>query len=253
MVRRSLMVCLAFATGALWVVPIATAAQCGDSGGEGKGETLTGSLLLRSADSTTTLSFERDKDARRLIMEFDVDGCDLPATAPIQAIPRSSDLDDESVFGEAKIEPEGNSLYVALPVDPDHFDPGQHSASITVRSPLLTPTRAKVTVQRTEPAFKPTALAILAVILGVIGAIVVSASLAGDGAGKNWFPGWVRLGAVVVAALFAAGAVWWSSYGDAEVWEWELDTWGPLFIGALTAAYGAATGALQAKKSSTGK
>jgi len=52
----------------------------------------------------------------------------------------------------------------------------------------------------------------------------------------------------LVAALVAAGAVWWASYALAEVWEVELETIGTLVIGALPAAYGAAIRILQVKK-----
>lgn len=250
MTKRLMTVCLLAATAVLGAAPAADAALCGES--RAGGEPVLGSLLLRSADSITTLSFERDKEVRRLIMEFDVEGCELLASNSLQVAPRSSDL-DEAVFEKAKIEPEGNSLFVAVPVDPEQFDPGQHSASLTVRGLLITPTRVKVSVQRTEPAFKPTALALVAIVAGILAALAVSAAAAGTSFRKGWFPGLTRLGTGIVLAVVAGGAVWWSSYGDAEVWEWELGTWGPLAFGAVTAAYGAASGAFQAKKNATPK
>jgi hypothetical protein len=244
------MLFLATAIGVLGLAATAVAGQCGEAGG--KGNPSTGTLLLRSADSTTELSFKRDKAERRLVLEFDVDGCELAANALIKAMPRSSDLDDEAVFGEPDIEPEENSLYVSVPVDPGQFDAGQHSASVTVRGPgLVNTTRAKVSLQRTEDAWKPTLLTILAIIAGIGCALAVS-GLPAPPPGKGGSSRLLRLGSVIVLAVLASGAVWWTSYGDAEVWEWELDTWGPLFFGAVTAAYGAATGALQAKKPSGG-
>jgi len=246
MIKR-LMVCLCVGAGALLLVPSAMAVTCGKAIKKGK-PPLAGTLLLRAEESTTELSFERDPDERKLIFVFDVKDCRLRVSRhpKIGVKIRSSDLDVEKVFGRTEVESEGKILTVEVSVDPNEFDPGKHTAAITVRGVGISPTTSKVLVQRTAGIFLPLFIFLVCAVVGFVGALVVC-GVAWDQS-QNCLRRIVTPVKALVAALVAAGAVWWASYALAEVWEVELETIGTLVIGALPAAYGAAIRILQVKK-----
>jgi len=247
MIKR-LMVCLCLAVGALWLVPNAMAIPCGKAIKKGK-PPLAGTLLLRAEDSTTELSFERDTDERTLIFVFDVKDCRLPVSSnpKVGVKVRSSELDVEKVFGRTQVESEGKILTVEVSVDPNEFDAGKHSAAITVRGIGVSPTTSKVLVQRTAGIAIPLLIFLGCALIGFVGALVVCG--VGGEKSQQFLGRIVTPGKAAVAALVAAGAVWWASYAQSEVWEVELETIGALVIGALPAAYGAATRILQVNKS----
>jgi hypothetical protein len=247
MIKR-LMVCLCVAVGALWLVPSAMAIPCGKAIKKGK-PPLAGTLLLRAEESTTELSFERDTDERKLIFVFDVKDCRLPVSSnpKVGVKIRSSELDVDKAFGRTQVESEGKILTVEVSVDPNEFDPGKHSAAITVRGVGISPTTAKVLIQRTAGIALPLFIFLACAVIGFLGALVVC-GVAWDKS-QSFFSRIVTPGKAAVAALVAAGAVWWASYALSEVWEVELETVGTLVIGALPAAYGAAIRILQVKKS----
>jgi hypothetical protein len=244
---KLLTVCGVVLFGALMFSSVAGAAECGSSAG---GETQLGALLLRPEDSVTELSFKRDKKPRRLIFEFDVENCTLPAKAQLEAKVRSSDLSVNEVFEAPIIEPEGSELAVEIPVDPGRFGAGKHTASVTMRGAVIAPTRAKVSLQRTQSAVGPTIIALICAFFGFVAALLKTDFDLNESGKTGWrrFP---RPAWAAGAALVAAGAVWWTGYVKVDVWQWELGTVGTLVIGALPAAYGAATGVLQAKKPTT--
>jgi hypothetical protein len=248
-VVRRLTVCFCVAIGVLGFASAATAAPCGKAAKKGK-PPLTGTLLLRAEESTTELSFKRDTDKRKLIFVFDVKDCRLPTATDgtVGAKIRSSDLDVEKVFGTTHVESEGSILTVEVAVNPEEFDAGKHSAAVTVRGVGITPTTAKVSLQRTEALGLPTLIFLACALIGSVAAMLVcGASLQGGSLGK--FLGSLAMpGKALVAAVIAAGAVWWASYVQADVWELELETVGILVIGALPAAYGAAIRVLQVGK-----
>lgn len=161
---------------------------------------------------------------------------------------RSSELDVEEVFGAAQVESEGSILTVEVAVFPEKFDAGKDSAAVTVRGAGITPTTSKVSVQRTEALWLPTLIFLVCALIGSTAAILIcGVSFGGSNAGEV-FGSLAMPGKALVAAGIAAGAVWWASYVQADVWELELETVGILVIGALPAAYGAAIRILQVGK-----
>jgi len=242
------MVCVCIAAGVLGCGPaVAGAAQCGEAGSGD--EPLTGTLLLRSEESTTELSFKRDTGVRRLIFVFDVKECRLSTDAQVGVKVRSSDLEADSVFDAPIIEPEGSLLTVEVPVDPEGFDAGKHPASVTVRGAEIAPTAAKVSLQRSESPGIPTLIFLVCAFAGWVAAMLVcGVKFSFRGSRPTVFKRLRKAALALVAALIAAGAVWWASYVEAEVWELELETAGVMAIAALPAAYGAAIQVLREKK-----
>jgi len=244
LMMQRVMVCLPVLIGLLWLSSVANAADCGTAAEGGKDEPVVGTLLLKPEDSVTELSFKRDTEPRRLIFEFDVTECKLPTDADLEAKVRSADMSVSSVFGKPVIEPEGSSLAVEVPVDPNGFDAGKHSASVTIRGATVTPTTAKVSLQRSSSAVGPTIVTILCVLAGFFGAL---AKCRPTGNGQEKLKVAFFIGAALFAAVVAAGVVWWTSYLKVDTWKWELETVIALVVGAAPAAYGAAIGALQVK------
>jgi hypothetical protein len=242
------------AIGVLWLASApAAAAPCGKAVKKGK-PPLSGTLLLRAEESTTELNFKRDTGKKKLIFVFDVKNCRLP-TATNEGVGvkiRSSDLDVEKTFGTAHVETEGSILTVEVAVDPEEFDAGKHAAAVTVRGTGITPTTAKVSLQRTEALWLPTLIFLACAVIGLAAAMIIcGVGFKGGSVGK-FLGSLVMPGKALVAAVIAAGAVWWASYVQADVWELELETVGILVIGALPAAYGAAIRVLQVKKANSG-
>lgn len=244
---KRLFVCLCVVGGMLWFASAAVAVPCGKPAKKGKPPTI-GTLLLRAEESTTELSFKRDPDKRKLIFVFDVKDCRLPVATTVGVKIRSSELDVEEVFGAAQVESEGSILTVEVAVWPEKFDAGKHSAAVTVRGAGITPTTSKVSVQRTEALFLPTLIFLVCALIGSTAAMIIcGTSFGGRNAGEV-FGNLAMPGKALVAGGIAAGAVWWASYVQADVWELELETVGILVIGALPAAYGAAIRVLQVGK-----
>jgi hypothetical protein len=216
----------------------AQAAPCGAPGAAGEEPTL-GSLKLRAEESEPNVNAGRSVDERRMVFVFDVEDCTLSANEDIDAKVRSSDL-DRAVFEEAEIEPERTVLFVDIPVKPDEFDSGKHSAIVTVSGPNLNPSVSKVTLQRSENRwYIPVGICLVAALLA-FAALALRARAEADEEEKTEFH-LLWLVATLAAALGAAGVVCKTTYFEPEVWAADFVSGALLFIGAITAAAGATT------------
>jgi hypothetical protein len=236
-VIRFVLIAMLIGAGLLWLAPSAGAAPCGSDSGGG-GEPLEGSLLFKAEPSTIGLDFGRSSDPKRMIFVFEVSNCRLTSTEGITAKAHASE--GEEAFGEPEIEADDAELTVEVPVDPDEFGAGKHTAAVTVNGPAIVGATTKVSYQRTEGWFWPTLVAFLCALAGVVAAVIVKVVAAEQKV--NVKP--VRFLVAIVLGLIAAGAVWKTSYVDAEIWQATLSAILALIIGTASAAFGAASGAL---------
>jgi hypothetical protein len=221
----------------LWLAPTAAGAECGSTPA-GATEPLEGSMLLKSEPSTTSLEFGRSAGTKRMIFVFEISNCTLNSAGGLTAKVHASE--GEEAFGEPEFEVEDSQVTVEVPVDPDGFGAGKHTAAVTVNGPTIIGATTKVAFQRTEGAFWPTFIAITCALAGIGAAILIKI-----------IPGEPKLRVkpkrfvfAVAGGLFAAGAVWKTAYVDAEIWQATLTAVLGLIIGTTTAAFGAAGGAL---------
>jgi hypothetical protein len=240
MVRRLVTLVLFAVSGLLLMSPVAGAAPCGSQTGA-ESEPLEGALLFKSEPSTTALDFGASSSQKRMIFVFEVSNCRLVSAEGITAKVHASE--GEEAFGEPEIEADDSQLTVEVPVDPEKFDAGKHTAAITVNGATITGATTKVNFQSTEDWPLPTILWIICALLA-IGAAVMVKVVAPDEKVKVK-P--LRLVTAIGLGLFASGAVWKAGYVDAEIWQPSLSTLLALVVGTVTAAFGAASGALVGK------
>jgi uncharacterized membrane protein HdeD (DUF308 family) len=137
---------------------------------------------------------------------------------------------------------------VELPVHGGEFNPGKHSASISIHGPTIVPWISKVSVQRTEGILWPAVLGIVALLIAFLAGLFAAKASSKASANPTLF----RLAGAFVAAAIAGGAVWISGYLKVEVWTGDVNSWLTLVAGILAAAFGAATGSLLKKTSGGG-
>lgn len=223
--------------GFLVIAPTAPAATCGDAP---DGEPLEGALELREERSDLNIDFEKGSGEKQILMIFDVRNCSLARDEAIVVRPRSSDL-SHAVFGEASVEADRQVLEVEVPVSADEFSPGKYEASVRVGAQAVAPTVQGVTIQRSEGWILPSLIAFFCGLIGFIAAIWVTRPSGSQNAKA------ARIGGAVFAVLVAVAAIWVASYVEPEVWEPDAASIVALLLGALPAAFGAATGVLAVK------
>lgn len=218
-------------------VTSAEAAPCGAPKAAGE-EPAFGALTLNGEESEPNVNAGRKVNERRMVFVFGVSECSLAAGEEIHAKVRSSDLDTETTFGTPEIEAEKSLLLIQIPVKPGEFDPGKHSAIVTVNGPDINPSVSKVTLQRSENRWWiPVGICVLAALLASL--VAIARAKANEETGAEFKPLWLVL--ACVAALAAAAVVCKTTYFEPEVWESGAGPELFLFIGAATAAGGAAT------------
>jgi hypothetical protein len=217
----------------------AGAVTCG-ARGSGAAKAATGALTLKAGDSTVAIDAGRKTSERRLIFIFDVSKCTLAPRDAIKVKVRSSDV-DRSAFGTPEVDPKGAVLLVEVPVRPKRFDPGKHSAVVTVVGPHIVTSISKVSLQRTEDRwYIPLLICLIAAVLGLAWAFYTV--WAGETTANAKQRLKVRyLPVAVVGALAASWLIYKATYLDAEIWELEVATAATLFVAALTAAAGGST------------
>jgi hypothetical protein len=175
-----------------------------------------------------------------MVFVFDVSECSLPAGEEIHAKVRSSDLDTAKIFGAPESEIEKSLLFVQIPVHPDQFEPGKHSAIVTVGGPNISPSVSKVTLQRSENRWWiPAAISFLAALVALCFLVTRAYFEAKNGGAPVFHLGYLVLaffGAVIGAAL-----VYKSTYLEPEIWESDFGHEALLFFAAAAAAGGAST------------
>jgi len=221
----------------LFFVTSAEAATCGAPRAAGE-EPAFGALTLKGEQSEPNVNAGRKTNERQMVFVFGVSECSLAANEEIHAKVRSSDLDTATTFGTPEIEGEKSLLLVQIPVQPGKFDPGKHSAIVTVNGPDINPSVSKVTLQRSENRWWiPVGISVLAALIAFLVAIARAKANAEEG--TEFKPLWLALAGV--AALAAAAVVCKTTYFEPEVWESGVGPEFFLFVGAATAAAGAAT------------
>lgn len=226
---------------ALMVLVFSSSAQaipCGAPKAAGEEPTF-GSLKLKAEASEPNVNAGRSVDERRMVFVFDVENCTLSAGEEIDAKVRSSNL-DPAVFGTPDPDPERSVLIVDIPVKPDEFDPGKHSAIVTVSGPNLNPSVSKATLQRSENRwYIPVGICLVAALIA-FGVLTLRAHVEATEEEKTKFRrAWPVI--TLAAAFAAAGVVCQTTYFEPEIWEGDFVAKALLFIGAITAAAGATT------------
>jgi hypothetical protein len=221
----------------------AGAATCGAPKASGEGPSLA-TLTLKADQSEPNVNAGRKTGERQMVFVFDVSECDLPAGEEIRARVRSSDLNTGAIFGKPESELDKSLLFVQIPVQPDQFEPGKHSAIVTVGGPNVSPSVSKVTLQRSENRWWiPAGICLLAALLA-LAVLVVRAYFEAKEAEKKptFHPGY--LVPAFFGALFGAALVYKSTYLEPEIWESDFGHEALLFFAAAAAAGGASTLAL---------
>jgi hypothetical protein len=223
--------CLAPSAGA--------AIHCGTEPAGG-GEPVQGTLLLKTEPSTTSLNFEGSSTPKNLEFAFEIGGgCELPSAEQVTATVHASE--GSEAFGTPEIEVADSELTVQLPVDPEKFDAGKHTAAVTVNGPAIVGAVTKVSFQRSETWLLPTLLTVAFGLIGVGAAIFAKHRVVGD---KNVKVKPRRLVLALGAAVIPVAAVWLSAYGEVEIWQPSAVSIVTLFLATVAAASGPAGAAL---------
>jgi hypothetical protein len=236
MLGRGVLACTAVLLGLLFLAPISQAATCGSPEAEGA-EPSVAALTLKPGESTTEINSGRKTSERQLIFVFSVSECRLESAAGIHAKVRSSDV-GPSAFGPEEIELDGSVLVVQIPVIPGNFDPGKHSAVVTVAGPTIATSISTVNLQRTENRwYIPALICVVAALIGLVWiAYTASLDVVGDlKVRAKYIP------LALVAAIAGAYLIYKTNYLDAELWELDPGSIASLFVAALIAATGAST------------
>lgn len=221
----------------LFLASSATAAPCGAKTGSANEPTY-GTLTLKGEESEPNINTGRKTGERQMLFVFGVSECTLPPGEEIRAKVRSTDLNVATTFGRAEPELEKSLLFVQIPVHPGQFEPGKHTAIVTIEGPNINPSVSKATLQRSENRWWIPALICLLAALLALAALIARAYLESkNGANPIFHIGYVftaLFGAIVGAAL-----VYKSTYLEPEIWESDFGHCALLFFAAAAAAGGA--------------
>jgi hypothetical protein len=220
-------VCLAPSAGA--------AIHCGTEPAGG-GEPAQGTMLLKTEPSVISLNFEGSSTPKNLEFAFEIGGgCELSSAEGITAKVHASE--GSEAFGTPEIEVDDTELTVQLPVDPEKFDAGKHTAAVTVNGPAIVGAVTKVSFQRSETWFLPTLLTVIFGLIGVGAAIFTKHRVVGD---KDVKLKPRRMVLALGAAVIPVAAVWLGTYGEVEIWKPTAVSIVTLFLATVAAASGPA-------------
>ena len=229
---------------------------------EAPGSTPVKATLTLEKGESTALAFESDRGERRLILDFDVTGCEFP----VDAVQKPFVVNPETpVTAEGRVIPQGFSAVgkitavdkavVTYTLDPANPTPGSYVGAVVVTDPRVHLVRIPVTVtlQYDNPILLFISVILPAIFFGTL-AVWGKARLAGSTVSyRRW---WRRLGnllgvaGALVAARLAFGKAFlsdatWGAKSHGAFWKWPItsDEWWSLaaiivtaFLGALTAA-----------------
>jgi hypothetical protein len=238
---RKLLACCAAAVAALSVsAPAAWGAECGQPGSDGK--PTSGQLTLDTDQSTQTLDFKDStgKDTFHLYMK--VGGCTITAPDAVVAKLRAPGP-AEDALAAPEVSAKGTVVVIDIGVTPDKFPAKQVKPVLTLSGSAIDTAIVPLTMQRKQPPPLPTALVVVAALLGAAWALWLARGAVEDKkkAGQTVAFKPSHAFTAVVAGAIAAYLVYKTAYLDPATWEPTFSNCLTMFIGVASAATGGAT------------
>ncbi len=228
--------------------PASDPTQCGQRNPQ-TGRLVRGALEL-SPDSDPGEVFKRRTGTADITLYFAVKGCE-PSTNPdgvtlalrsrkdTPQIPKAAVglADDTAPDQRPKIEVDdsNSTLTVTLTASTDGFDPGTYTSQAEIRAPWLVTARSPVQLSRSVPRADIWQIILLGVA-GGLGSVIFYAMTTWGARQRSSvkLPRWLlagTLGAGAVAGAVAALLSW----GQQDVWEWDVGNWLPTLGDAFLA------------------
>jgi hypothetical protein len=134
-----------------------------------------------------------------------------------------------------EVDDSNSTVTVTLTANTDGFDPGTYTSQAEIRAPWLVTSRSPIQVSRSVP----TADIWQIILLGAVGGLgsVIFYAMTAWGANqreKVKLPTWLLLGTLAAGAVAGAIAAL-LSWGQQDVWQWEVGNWLPTLGAAFLA------------------